>query len=151
MPVSDLDLALGLLNTWDEYEAEPELLRGPESLPRLLQRAGYEAASAHVTPADVEWTRVLRERLRQAWTATDEEDAVSALNGVLLDADSRPRLVRAGDGGWAFAFGPPPEDPSFLAAVTAAALLDAVREHGWERFGVCDASPCRCVYLDRTH
>jgi ABC-type dipeptide/oligopeptide/nickel transport system ATPase component len=37
-----------------------------------------------------------------------------------------------------------------LAPRVAAALLVAVQTDGWERFGVCDALPCRCVYLDRS-
>jgi predicted RNA-binding Zn ribbon-like protein len=26
----------------------------------------------------------------------------------------------------------------------------AIQTEGWERFGVCDALPCRCVYIDRS-
>ena len=37
-----------------------------------------------------------------------------------------------------------------LAPRVAAALLVAIQTEGWERFGVCDALPCRCVYLDRS-
>ena len=152
MPADDLELALALLNTWDEYNREPELLRNHESLARLLTSAGYEAAAARVTPADVERTRALRERLRLAWSAASEDEAVAALNAVLADSDARPRLVRRDDGSWTFAFAPPPDEgPAFLAPLAAAALLEALREHGWERFGTCDAAPCRCVYVDRTH
>jgi predicted RNA-binding Zn ribbon-like protein len=152
MPADDLDIALGLLNTWDEYNDDPELLRDHQSLARFLRRAGYERAAERVTPEDVEPMREVRERLRRAWSAATEDEAVTALNAVLAETDPRPRLARAPGGEWSFAFGPPSEEgPAFLAALSAAALLGAISEHGWERFGVCDAAPCRCVYVDRTH
>jgi predicted RNA-binding Zn ribbon-like protein len=30
------------------------------------------------------------------------------------------------------------------------ALLEAIQEHGWRRFGICEARPCRNVYVDRS-
>ena len=29
-------------------------------------------------------------------------------------------------------------------------VLEAIRAHGWDRFGICDALPCRCVFVDRS-
>jgi len=34
--------------------------------------------------------------------------------------------------------------------VSSASLLEAIRDDGWERFGICDAAPCCCVYVDRS-
>ena len=147
----DLDLALAFLNTWDEYNPEPELLRDVESVRRLLLRFGYELAAERARPGEVESLRELRERLRAAWEAGSEEEAVSGLNSLLAESDARPRLTREPHGGWTFAFGPPEEEgPGFLGPVSGVALLEAIREHGWERFGICHAPPCRCVYVDRT-
>ena len=126
-------------------------MRDLESLRRLLRRCGYERAAEEAKPEDVELTRKLRERLRGAWSAGSEDGAVALLNEILNESDPRPRLTRRADGEWRFQFGPPVEEgPAFLAPVAAVALLEAVREHGWDRFGVCDAPPCRCVYVDRT-
>src|SRR5436190_177164 len=37
-----------------------------------------------------------------------------------------------------------------VAAFATAGLLEAFRDLGWQRFGRCDASPCRCAYVDRS-
>ena len=77
---------------------------------------------------DVPAAKVLRERLREAFDATSEEDAVSTLNAVLVEHADPPRLERTSDG-WRFRYGP----------AEAAG-----------RFGRCRAHPCRCVFVDRS-
>ena len=37
-----------------------------------------------------------------------------------------------------------------LAATTAMSLLEAIRDDGWERFGICAGAPCCCVFVDRS-
>jgi predicted RNA-binding Zn ribbon-like protein len=142
-------LAVDLLNSWDELEPDPELL-GVRWLRFYLDFHGYGAAAAKVREPDVPVAKELRERLRQAFDATSEEEAVATLNGVLADYAGPPRLERTPKG-WRFRYGPDETAGiEFLAAPTAVALLEAIRDHGLSRFGRCSAHPCRCVFVDRS-
>jgi predicted RNA-binding Zn ribbon-like protein len=155
MPLTELGrgggiaLAVDLLNSWDELEPDPELL-SVRWLRFYLGFHGYDTAAAAVTDEDVAVAKVLRERLRQAFDATVEDEAVATLNAVLAEHAEPPRLERAPEG-WRFRCGP---DESagirFLAAPAAFALLEAIRDHGLSRFGRCSAHPCRCVFVDRS-
>jgi predicted RNA-binding Zn ribbon-like protein len=142
-------LAVDLLNSWDELEPDPELL-SVRWLRYYLGFHGYEDAAAAVDEADVPRARELRERLREAFDATAEEDAVATLNAILAEHGRPPRLERAG-GEWRFRYGPDERAGiEFLAAPTALGLLETIREHGLSRFGRCRAHPCRCVFVDRS-
>jgi len=142
-------LAVDLLNSWDELEPDPELL-SPRWLRGYLGFHGYETAAAAVDEASVPRARNLRERLREAFDATSEEDAVATLNALLAEHGRPPQLEPAG-GGWRFCYGPDERAGiEFLAAPTALALLETIREDGLARFGRCKAHPCRCVFVDRS-
>jgi predicted RNA-binding Zn ribbon-like protein len=155
MPLTELGrgggiaLAVDLLNSWDELEPDPELL-SVRWLRYYLGFHGYDRAAAAVREEDVAVAKELRERLRQAFDATSEEDAVATLNAVLAEHAEAPRLERAPEG-WCFRYGP---DESagidFLAVPAAIALLETIRDHGLSRFGRCSAHPCRCVFVDRS-
>src|SRR5919201_2696742 len=142
-------LAVDLLNSWDELEPDPELLSG-RWLRYYLTFHGYEAAAAAVREDDVPAAKELRERLREAFDATSEEEAVATLNALLAEHGDPPHLEWMPEG-WRFRYGP---DESagirFLAAPTAVALLETIRDHGHSRFGRCSAHPCRCVFVDRS-
>jgi predicted RNA-binding Zn ribbon-like protein len=142
-------LAVDLLNSWDELEPDPDLL-SPRWLRRYLEFHGYDAAAVAVDEASVAPARALRERLRAAFDATSEEEAVATLNALLVEHGRPPQLERAG-GEWRFRYGPDEQaGVDFLAAPTALGLLETIREHGLARFGRCKAHPCRCVYVDRS-
>jgi len=142
-------LAVDLLNSWDELEPDPELL-SVRWLRHYLSFHGYERAAAAVREEDVSVAKELRERLRQAFDAASEEDAVATLNAVLAEHARPPRMERAG-AGWRFRYGPDESaGAEFLAAPTAVALLETIRDHGLSRFGRCLAHPCRCVFVDRS-
>jgi len=142
-------LAVDLLNSWDELEPDPDLL-SPRYLRRYLEFHGFEAAAAAVDEASVTPARALRERLREAFDATSEEEAVATLNALLAEHGRPPQLERAGRE-WRFRYGPDEgAGVEFLAAPTALGLLETIREHGLSRFGRCSAHPCRCVYVDRS-
>jgi predicted RNA-binding Zn ribbon-like protein len=144
-------LAVDLLNSWDELEPDPELL-SPRWLRRYLEFHGYEAAAAAVDERSVALIRELRGRLREAFDATREEEAVAILNALLAEHGRPPQLERAGgSGGWRFRYGPDEgAGIEFLTAPTALGLLETIREHGLARFGRCKAHPCRCVFVDRS-
>ena len=97
-PSDGVAFAVGLLNTWDELEPDPECLRGVDFAQRLLGRHGLADAARVVKAADVDWLRGLRERLARAWDAANEETAVAELNTILAGATAQPWLARDSGG-----------------------------------------------------
>jgi len=148
-PASDLERAIEVLNTWDTLEPEPEVITDADMLRRFLRWAGRPELIDAVRDADVPRFRALRERLRAAFEARSEAEAVAALNAILADHPAVSEL--AGEpGSWQFrhraaAAGDP---VAALAPEAAIALLIAIRDAGWSRLGICSAAPCSCVYVD---
>jgi predicted RNA-binding Zn ribbon-like protein len=144
-------LAVGLVNTWDVLADPPDVIRDVPQIARWLrlhEEPGLEEAARRLTRSDLDRLRTVRDRLRQAFEAPDEADAVAALNGLLLETAAIPQLA-AETRNWTYA--PRSKRTSdFVAAVTATGLLGAIQAGGWERFGVCAGAPCRCVYVDRS-
>lgn len=138
-------LAVDLVNTWDLLEADPELLRDTATLRRFLAKRGF--GDVRRSSRDLGEVRRLREDLRSAFGADDEDAAVRALNTVLSRSAARPEFARA-DGGWALRWAG--RLPDVVAAQTAMSLLEAIRDDGWERFGICAGAPCCCVFVDRS-
>jgi predicted RNA-binding Zn ribbon-like protein len=139
-------LAVDLVNTWDVLEPDPELLRDASTLKRFLVRRGYGEA-LRPSSRDLAQVRVLRDSLRAAFTAAGEEDAVRELNGVLSKSAAKPQFERSGQE-WGVRWVGRLVDS--VATVTAMSLLEAIRDDGWDRFGICAGAPCCCVYVDRS-
>jgi predicted RNA-binding Zn ribbon-like protein len=139
-------LAVDLVNTWDELNDDPELLVDPASLKRFLARRGYEQAP-RVSGRDLAEVRAVRDSLHAAFAAESEEEAVRELNGILGRSGAKPQLERTREGwrvGWAGGL------VDSLASDTAMSLLEAIRDDGWDRFGICAGAPCCCVFVDRS-
>jgi predicted RNA-binding Zn ribbon-like protein len=145
-----LTFAVGLLNTWDELEPDPECLRDLDFVRRFLARQGFRDACSVARPDDLEWLRALRERLSRAWDAVDEATAVAELNAVLAAATAQPWLERRGERSQFRYDRPGASIRQFGDALAAHALLEEIAAGRWSRFGRCDAGPCRCVFIDRT-
>ena len=141
-------LAVQLVNTWDELEDPPELLRDVGVLRRVLERYGFAAEADRATAADVDAARALRDRLRATFEVEDEETAVGFLNEILRECEATPQLVQE-RGAWRLRWVGSAYD--VLASTAASSLLEAIRDDGWERFGICAAAPCCCVFVDRSH
>jgi predicted RNA-binding Zn ribbon-like protein len=149
-PSDGVAFAIRLLNTWDELEPDPECLRDIGFVQRLLARHGFSDAARVARAGDIQWLRILRGRLAQAWDAADEATAVAELNGILAGAKAQPWLQRT-DGDGRFRYDRPGSPiREFADALAARALLEEIAAGRWERFGRCDAGPCRCVFIDRT-
>jgi predicted RNA-binding Zn ribbon-like protein len=142
--------AVGLLNTWDELEPDPECLRDLDFVRRFLTHQGFPDAGSVARPDDLEWLRALRQRLSRAWDAADEATAVAELNAVLAAATAQPWLERRGERSQFRYDRPGASIRQFGDALAAHALLEEIAAGRWSRFGRCDAGPCRCVFIDRT-
>jgi predicted RNA-binding Zn ribbon-like protein len=138
-------LAIDLVNSWDVLDDDPELLRSASVLKRFLERRGY--VNVRVTNRDLVQVRALRDSLRGAFTAEDEGDAVRRLNRILGRSEARPLFEREGERWRVRWVGPVAHS---VASTTAMSLLEAIRDDGWERFGICAGAPCCCVFVDRS-
>ena len=143
-------LAVALVNTWDVLNDPPEHLDDVETLQIVLRAFGLEEEAAGARESDLAPVRAMRDRLRSAFEADDAGVAVSVLNELAREADAIPQLERE-NGGWAFRYGPARRPlATELAARASIALLGVIEQEGWSRFGLCAASPCCCVFIDRS-
>jgi len=150
IPRTSLERALEFLNTWDTLSPEPERIVDSAILGRFMHWVHDRPEPVDVDERSLERFRRARAELRVAFDAPDEASAVAALNGILAARPAAVRLERD-NGAWRMAHEPIQEDPiEALLAESAVALLEAIRDGGWERFGICAGSPCTCVYVDRT-
>jgi predicted RNA-binding Zn ribbon-like protein len=144
-----IGLAVGLVNTWDALHDPPDVL-DRRMLGILLRWFELEEAADRLTERDVAAVRRVRDRLRKAFDAANEEDAVAGLNALARQAGAVPQLERA-NGDWTFRYGSGRRSlADELAGRASVALLGVIEEKGWDRFGLCAAAPCCCVYVDRS-
>jgi predicted RNA-binding Zn ribbon-like protein len=143
-------LAVALVNTWDVLHDPPEQLDDVELLQVILREFGLQQEAKSAEEADLAPLRRMRDRLRRAFEAEDEATAVRELNAIAREAGAIPQLVR-GNGHWEFRYGRGRRSlTTELAGRTSVALLGVVEREGWTRFGRCAASPCCCVFVDRS-
>ncbi len=140
MAVTDLDLAVLLLNSVDLLEDPPD--RMAEDLGwwrRALARNGLDELAAAQVDGDLPMLQALRDTLRSVFDAEDDDVARSVLNAALLEAGvvvqvAPEGLVVSGD----------------LRGRLLFAVARHLAEHGVARLGICASDPCRCAYVDRT-
>ena len=150
-PSDGVAFAVGLLNTWDELEPDPECLRDVGVRAALPDAARSRRRGAR-RPRRRTSTGCAGSgsRLARAWDAANEETAVAELNTILAGASAQPWLARDA-GGAQFRYDRPGAPVrEFGDALAARALLEEIAAGRWQRFGRCDAGPCRCVFIDRT-
>jgi predicted RNA-binding Zn ribbon-like protein len=141
-------LAVDLVNSWDVLNDDPERLVDVATLKRFLVRRGYDQALARrASSRDLAQVRLLRDALRAAFTAGSEDGAVRELNAILGRSNAKPQLEQTA-GGWQVRWVGRLVDS--VAAYTSMSLLEAIRDDGWERFGICAGAPCCCVFVDRS-
>jgi predicted RNA-binding Zn ribbon-like protein len=142
-------LAEDLINTFDLYLEEPEHLREPEDLQRFLVKHGIKPTDK-VTENDLEQVRVLREELRECWTAPTVAEAIEKLNPLLNQAAVKVKLTCDSTDQLQVQF----VAQSGLALVQqlafegAMGIIGLLQEHGHERLRACVSSPCQDVFVD---
>ena len=143
-------LAVALANTWDVLNDPPEHLDDIQMLRLILRAFGLEEEAKRAKEADLPPLRAIRDRLREAFGADAESAAVEELNALARESGAIPQLERK-NGGWTFRYGIGRRSlVDELAGRASVALLGVIEEGGWRRFGRCAASPCGCVFVDRS-
>ena len=150
-PSDGMAFVVRLLNSWDELEPDPELLRDPSIGARFLRRHGFDDAADRMDEMELAALKGLRTRVQAAWDATDDTAAVDLLNELAGAGAAHRTLVRDEADAWAFRWDEPGLPASaFTPALCAATLLEEIRMHGRRRLGTCVAAPCRCAFVDRS-
>jgi predicted RNA-binding Zn ribbon-like protein len=129
----------------DEISDLAELEVFLDRYPDLRPPPGLAADQSDLIALDA-----LRDRLRDVFDAPDETTAMDCLNQILAENQAIPRLSLH-DGRPHLHFEPIGSSlSSWVAAITALGLAGVMVEHGISRFGSCQASNCRDVFIDTT-
>jgi predicted RNA-binding Zn ribbon-like protein len=143
-------VAVDLVNTWDELEADPDLIDDLRDVRTWLDHHGLHGAAERLKPRDLDRARKLRSRFDEVFEAKSEAEAADLLNRLSAEYATPPQLERAGTR-WRLRSWPDERKGLDAAAAFATAgLLEAMRDLGWERFGRCAGSPCRCAFIDQS-
>jgi predicted RNA-binding Zn ribbon-like protein len=144
------DRAVALVNSVDLAHPERDQLGGVDRLRGFL--AGNPTWQARAAARDLAPLRQVRARLRRVFEAstTGQEDrAVNELNALLREYPIQPQISGHDDRNWHLHLveGAPAVASSYATgAIMGLAVF--CTEYGLDRLGVCQAVPCRQVYLD---
>jgi predicted RNA-binding Zn ribbon-like protein len=142
-----------LVNTVEGPRAR-DTLSDVEDLRTLLGRYGGDLGAAELSGDDVRDVREVRTRLLEVFDASDDSQAVAALNALL--ATPRRHVVRlldatSGTGWtWSAAFGHDASLAERVQVVSSVSLLGVVKALGSDRFRACAAPDCSGVFVDAT-
>lgn len=147
-----VQVAVHLVNTLDAVDGT-DSLTSPEDVARFIQNELSDWGTTDFVPSerDLHEARALRSRLREVWTAADEEQAAARINRLLDDVSATPHVSIHGKAGPHLHFEPESGGAvKWLGAVTAMGLAVALVEGGWGRFGRCASETCDDVFVDTT-
>lgn len=147
------DLAVRLVNTLgtaDPSRPDSDGLADLESLRAML--GGHGAWRERARPEDLLRLRELRSRLREVFESAasgDSRRAVASLNTLLAESVIRPQISDHDSQGWHLhVFEGAPSVSTAYAAAAVMGLAVQLTEIGVDRFGICQAAPCRRVFVD---
>ncbi|WP_344660233.1 CGNR zinc finger domain-containing protein [Catenulispora subtropica] len=145
------DRAVELVNT-DVPGADRDYLSSEQDVRRLLPAAWTITRQA--AEDGLRELREVRPRLRRVFeqaAAGNGRSAVQAVNKLLGDFPASLSISDHDDDGWHMHLADADSGPA-RRFVTGAALGLAytIAERGPERLGVCEATPCRAVFVDTT-
>lgn len=141
--------AVALVNTVDPYRQHDTLMTIRDARDLLLAQGATRAR--RVTHSDLGELRALRGHLREVFDAIDAHTpsrGVALLNQLLARYPIRPQITDHEGSGWHLHLS---EGASVAAAYGATAcmgLASQATEVGVDRLGVCQATPCREVFID---
>lgn len=143
------DYAVRLVNTEAPARGTDDL-RTVGDVARLLDAVGRPPA--RITESDVPRLRAVRARLRSVFAdaaAGHPEDAVATLNGLLAEYPVHPRVTGHDGKPWHIHLSDDQAGTAeSYAAVAGMGLAVQMTSLGVDRLGVCDAAPCRNVFVD---
>jgi predicted RNA-binding Zn ribbon-like protein len=145
------DRAVELVNT-DDHGAGLDRLQSCDDVCRLMPQGWHVSRTA--AEAGLDELREARPRLRRVFelAATGRvERATDALNKLLCDFPVSATISDHMNGDWHLHLTDEPKGPA-RSYVTGAAfgLAYTIAERGPERLGLCEALPCRKVFVDTT-
>lgn len=143
-----VELAVDLVNTYG-WVSGSDTLEDIADLARFLAEAGEWASDLpSPEPGDVAEARRLRSRLRDVFEAGDADTASERINEILVSGGAVPRLSTHGDTPHLHFDATNGSLGSWLSVVTAMGLATVIADHGFERFGICQADDCDDAYVD---
>ncbi|MBS2536827.1 CGNR zinc finger domain-containing protein [Catenulispora sp. NF23] len=141
------DRAVSLVNTADPYRHR-DTLTTCEQAKELLATEGR----CRVTNADVAELRAIRDRLREVFDAAEAgrvPRAVQVLNSLMKQYPIRPVVTDHDGASWHLHLAEgAPTIAAVYGAKAAMGLAVQATELGFDRLGVCQAAPCREVFID---
>jgi predicted RNA-binding Zn ribbon-like protein len=145
----DLDLAVELVNTHWVLASPPDRLTDIGVFQDILREADEDALAGQLAAADLDGLITLRAQLKPVFAAGTTEAAVAVLDPLLREAVVPARLAADDDlARWDWGAGQ--HGLAALRSRLLAALATHLVRHGAVRLGTCQASPCDCVYVDRS-
>ncbi len=143
------ELAVRLVNTTCSLRPEREDLASLEDLRALLHDYPYMRDCA--TDSDVAALRVLRNELRDVFAAAergDEHAAVNGINALLRQYPMCPQISGHDNQDWHLHLTEQDSLVGHYATRAAMGITMVVTQLGIDRLGVCQAHPCRDVFID---
>jgi predicted RNA-binding Zn ribbon-like protein len=143
------ELAVRLVNTDSLGHDGGDLLTSIEGLRALV--ADREHLNHGISRADLEALRQLREEFRGFFVACSRGDGTNAadrLNELLIQYPVHPQLSGHDGQPWHVHYTESGSMPDKYAAGAAMGLAVRLADLGIERFGVCQATPCRGAFID---
>lgn len=142
-----------MLNTYDPFFKQPELLDSPEQLRGLLNKYGlFEGIP--ISADDFQKTRSYRDQLRNHIALEDDTKLAQILNDFEKRSPIQSRLQIKGDGSFDYVYEQHPSSKDSLAdrigAICAFTLGRVLVEYGRERLKICVSSPCEEIYVDQS-
>jgi predicted RNA-binding Zn ribbon-like protein len=141
-------LAENLVNTYDVSLPEPEHLHDIEELCRFMEYHGLKPGKT-LTSRDLQRVHALRATTREVFESRDAGQAMRRTNALLRDKQYAAALSARNAVamlGWKIA--PHYSAIARLEAAVALNLAASLHAVGFHRYRVCQASPCRDVFVD---
>lgn len=147
--ISYAEYAVRLVNTADPARPGRDQLAGLSALRSFL--ADQPHLSERATDSDVPELVALRDELREVFESVERGDtrrAVERLNRLLIDHPIRPQISGHDDSDWHLHLTEQGGTAERYAAGAAMGVTVLVTSLGIDRLGVCQAAPCRNVFVD---
>ena len=143
------ELAVRLVNTDSLGHDGGDQLASLDGLRALV--ADREHLKHGITRSDLEALRQLREEFRGFFVACSQgngTDAAERLNELLIQYPVHPQLSGHDGQPWHVHYTESGSMPDKYAAGAAMGLAVRLADLGIERFGVCQAAPCKGAFID---